>query len=330
MKKIFALNVLVFTFFIAGQTVAQKVGLLMDSYVIDRWYLDQQLFHKKVEELGGQCIVKVPYGDPSEQVKLGKELVDSEIDVLVIVPTDVKKAAEVVEYAEKANIPVISYDRLVFSDALDFYISYDNYEVGKLQAQYLLKKVPKGDYLIINGPVTDHNAILFRDGQMEVLKPHIESGDIHVVKDIVLENWSELEALMTVDELYTYKAENIDAVLAANDALARGTLQALPVEMVDQIAVTGQDAELEAIKYIIKGDQSMTIYKPIQQLAYKAAEVAMMMAKGEDIAEAKKFTSGDISVDAILLKPIVVDKSNYKATVVEDGHVSLSELFENK
>ena len=142
---------------------AQKVGLLMDSYVVDRWYIDQKLFTDRIKELGGECVVEVPYGDPDEQVRLGKKLIADGVQVLVIVPTDAKKAAAVVEAAKAANIPVIAYDRLIDTKDLSFYISYSNPVVGNMQAKYALSKVPAGNYLLINGPVSDNNAIVFRN-----------------------------------------------------------------------------------------------------------------------------------------------------------------------
>ena len=324
-----------FLLFISALSIpawSQKVGLLMDSYVIDRWYLDQRLFQKKVEELGGQCLVEVPYGDVDEQVKLGKKLVDEGIDVLVMVPTDAKKAVEIVGYAKSAGVPVISYDRLVLSDKIDYYISYDNLTVGKMQAQYAVDHAKGGNYLLINGPTSDNNAILFREGQLEALQPYIKVGKVEVISDVVLDNWSELEALIKIDEIFANLKKKPDAIIAANDALARGTMQALPPEMLKHVLITGQDAELEAIKYIISGKQSMTIYKPIQPLAFKAAEIAMMLGKdeqptNEDIVPLK---NGDITVNAILLTPVLVDKTNYRETVVQDGHISLSEVMENK
>lgn len=308
---------------------AQKIGLLMDSYVVDRWYLDQKLFTDRVKALGGECVVEVPHGDPDEQVRLGKKLIDSGVNVLVIVASDSKKAAAIVDAANDKKIPVISYDRLILSDGLSFYISYNNTRVGNLQAEYALGKVPKGKYLLINGPPTDYNAVMFRKGQMEVLQPHIDNGEIEIVGDIVLNEWSEIEALMRIDELFATSTIKPDVIIAANDALATGTIQAIPIDMVGHVLITGQDAELIALKNIITGNQSMTVYKPIKDLAYRAAEIAMDFAKGKKPKHASKLKTENIKVDAILLNPTVVDKQNYRETVVQDGHVSLSEVHSN-
>lgn len=330
-KLKFVAIIWVISFLFCQESFAQKVGLLMDSYVIDRWYIDQKLFTDRIKELGGTCQVEIPYGDPDEQVRLGKKLIQEGVDVLVIVPTDSRRAAEVVQAARAKKIPVISYDRLILSKELSFYISYNNIEVGQLQAQYALKKVPKGNYLLVNGPPTDNNAILFRKGQLDVLQPHINKGDVKLIGDIILNDWSEIEALMRIDDFFSNAGEKPDVIIAANDALATGSIQALPADLVGKVLITGQDAELIAVKNIISGNQAMTVYKPIRPLAHQAAELAMSFAKKGAMPKNKtKVKSDDIEVDAVLLKPLVVDKSNYKDTVVKDGHIAMSEIMESK
>jgi D-xylose transport system substrate-binding protein len=306
---------------------AQKIGLLMDSYVIDRWFIDQKLFTDKIKELGGTCVVEVPYGDPEEQLKLGKKLIVSGIDVLVIIPVDGQKAAAIVQVAKEANIPVIAYDRMINSKDLSFYISYNNLNVGKLQAQYAINKVPRGNYLLINGPAADINSLSFSKGQRMVLNPSIESGKVKIIGDFVLSSWSELEALMKVDAFLSSSKVKPDVIIAANDAIATGAIQSLPKDLMGKVVVTGQDADKASLKNIIAGNQSMTIYKPIKPLAHHAAETAIKLAKGETL-NSTKMRNGDFEVNAILLEPIVVDKSNYNETVVKDGHVNLSEVLD--
>jgi D-xylose transport system substrate-binding protein len=310
-------------------TMAQKIGLLMDSYVVDRWYIDEKLFKDRIKELGGECLVEMPYGDPDEQVRLGKKLIADGVKVLVIIPTDAKKAALVVAAAKEANIPVIAYDRLIDTKDLSFFISYDNARVGYLQAKYASDKVPTGNYLLINGPVSDNNAIVFRSEQMKVLKPSIDSKKIKIVGDIILDGWSEIETMMKLDEFLTTVKVKPDVIIAANDAIANGALQSLPPNLIGKVLITGQDAERSAIKNIISGHQSMTIYKPIKPLAYKAAECALKIARGEKIDGTVKVKNGEIEVESIQLVPVVVDKSNFKDTVVKDGHINLSEELKN-
>jgi len=309
---------------------AQKIGLLLDSYVTDRWYLDQKLFMDKVKELGGEVQIEVAYGDPAEQLRLGKKLITDGAKVLVIVPVDGVKSAEIVQEAKRANVPVLSYDRLIDSNDIAVYISYNNEKVGELQAQYALTKIQQGKFLLLNGPVTDNNAILFRNGQLKVLKKSIDEGKIKLVGDLVMPDWGEIGALMKVDEFLSTSKEMPDAIIAANDALASGAIEAFPGDLKGKVLITGQDADLSSLRFIIAGSQAMTIYKPIKPEAQLAGEVAMKLAKGVKIEGATKLKFGAVEVNAILLNPSVVDKSNYKETVVKDGHVSLSELMDKK
>jgi D-xylose transport system substrate-binding protein len=309
---------------VASAVLGQKIGLLMDSYVIDRWRTDQSLFTERIKELGGKCIVEVPHGNPDEQIRLGKKLIAEGVSVLVIVPTDAVKAAVIADAAKAAKIPVISYDRLIASNDIALYISYDGTKVGNLQAQYAKDRVPTGNYMLINGPRSDINSIYFRNGQLDVLKADVDAGKIKIIADFVLEDWSELEAIMKVEEFLSTSNVMPDAIIAANDALASGALEVLPEDLIGKIVITGMDADKTALKNIVSGNQSMTIYKPIKPLAYQAAEIAMKLAKGQKV-ESSRLKNGQYEVNAILLEPLEVDKNNIKETVIKDGHLSISE-----
>jgi len=295
----------------------------MDNYFVDRWYTDERLFSEKVKALGGEYITADARGDADEQVRQAKKMIADGVDVLVVVPTDAKKAVEIVESAHAANIPVLAYDRLILDKNLAFYISYDNSKVGTLQAQYVLNKVPKGNYILINGPTTDNNAIFYRNGHLDVLKSAIESKKVKLIGDYVLDVWSELESMMKMQDHFMNHPEKPDAIIAANDALATGAIQALPAELVGKVIVVGQDAEQTAIRNIIAGTQAMTVYKPIKPLAYQAAEIALKLAKKQPVPSATKFTTGGIEFNALQLEPVVVDINNYKETVIKDGHIKL-------
>lgn len=327
LMKFFLLVLLTITAFHLN---AQKIGLLMDSYVSDRWYLDQKLFIDKVKELGGEVQVEVPYGDPAEQLRLAKKLIADGAKVLVVLPVDGNKASEIVDVAKAAKVPVISYDRLINSKDVTVYISYNNEKVGELQAKYAISKVPSGNYIVVSGPASDNNALLFKKGQFNVLKPLIDNGKVKLLTELQMEDWGEIGALMKVDEFLSSSKEKPAAIIASNDALASGSIQALPPDLKGKVVITGQDADLTGLKYIVAGVQSMTIYKPIKPLAQLAGETAVKLAKGEPVKGATRLKNGAIEVDAILLDPISVDKTNYKDTVVKDGHVSLSELMEKK
>jgi D-xylose transport system substrate-binding protein len=319
-------RVLLLILLCATQINAQKVGFLLDDYVSDRWYSDQKYFTEKVNELGGEVLVEIAYADTSKQAELAAKLIDAGVKVLVIVPTDAHRAAKIVDRAKKSGVEVVAYDRLILNENIAAYISYDNQKVGRLQAQYALQKVPQGKYILMNGPPSDNNAILFKAGQEEVLAPSIKNGRVQVLANFVMADWGQLGAWMKLEEFFSKNKERPDAVVVANDEMAIGVIQALPKTLMGVTVVTGQDADLAGLKNIMSGNQAMTVYKPIKPIAQRAAEIAMQLARGTTISGITKMKIGTLTVNAILLDPIVVDKLNYMETVIKDGQVKLSDL----
>jgi D-xylose transport system substrate-binding protein len=304
----------------------QKIGLLLDDFISDRWYLDQKFFTEKVTELGGTVLSEVAYGDTAVQVQLAKKLLDAGANVLVVVPSDARQARKIAEMAFSKGIPLLSYDRLILSNKVSLYISYDNKKVGRLQAQYAMKRMPIGNYIMINGPVSDHNAVLLKAGQEEALAKSIRNGRVWLLGNFVMSDWGELGAWLKLQEFLSKNDIVPDVILAANDALAAGAIRGLPSKLLGKTVITGQDADLAGLKSIVSGQQSMTVYKPIAPLARKAAEIAMAMATGKNVSGTSTLQIGALSVKSILLNPVVVDKSNYKQTVVKDGHAKLAEI----
>jgi len=186
--------------------------------------------------------------------------------------------------------------------------------------------VPQGKFILMNGPPSDNNAILFKAGQEEVLAPGIKNGKIQLLANFVMADWGQLGAWMKLEDFFAKNKERPDAVVVANDEMAIGVIQALPKAMMGKTVVTGQDADLAGLKNILSGNQTMTVYKPIKPIAQRAAEIAMQLARGTAISGITKMKIGMLSVNAILLDPIVVDQSNYLDTVIKDGQVKLSDL----
>jgi D-xylose transport system substrate-binding protein len=307
---------------------AQKVGLLMASFISDRWYLDQKHFSDRVQVLGGECIVDVSYS-AVEQMERAKKMIEEGVKVLVIIAVDGTKGADIVAYAKSKNVPVICYDRLILSSDVTLYVSFDNVKVGRLQAEYALKRVPRGNYFLINGPTSDYSAVSFRKGQLAGLQASIDAGEVKIVQDVVMDSWSEMGAFETMKDFVTSRNDIPQVVIAANDALANGVISALPSDRLGKVVVVGQDADLSGLRNIVSGNQAMTVYKPIKELAYTAAEKAVQLANGEALQVTSRLDAGDVTVSAILLEPFVVDMQNYRETVVKDGHTSLSEVVKN-
>jgi D-xylose transport system substrate-binding protein len=225
----------------------------------------------------------------------------------------------------------MAYDRLILDSDVDLYVSFDPKRVGELQAQYLVDRKPKGSYSLIGGAPTDNNAILVREGQLQVLKPFVDRGDIKIVGDQWATDWQPMEALKIMENALTRNQNKIDAVVVSNDGTAGGAIQALSEQkLAGKVLVSGQDADLAACQRIVAGTQTMTVYKPIAKLARKAAELAIQMAQKKAITDpTRPLANGKKDVPSILLDPISVDKDNLVSTVVADGYQKLDAIYKD-
>ncbi|HET8646966.1 MAG TPA: substrate-binding domain-containing protein, partial [Vicinamibacteria bacterium] len=275
-----------------GAQKKPKIGLSMDTLKEERWQRDRDLFVARAQELGAEVLVQAANGDDALQNSQAENLLTQGVDVLVVVPHNAKTAATIVESAHRSSVPVISYDRLILDSDVDLYVSIDPTRVGELQSDYAVKHRPQGSYVLIGGAPTDHNAHLVRTGQMNVLKPYVDRGEVKVVSDQWAKDWQAMEALKIMENALTRNRNQVDAVVASNDGTAGGAIQALAEQkLAGKVLVTGQDADLAACQRIVAGTQTMTVYKPIRLLARKAAEVALQMARKEKVAEATRTTN---------------------------------------
>lgn len=325
-----SLAMLTSTFAFGAGAKKIRIGLAMDTLKEERWQRDRDLFVKKAQELGAEVLVQAANGNASLQTSQAENLLTQNIDVLVVVPTNGVTAASIVDAAHKAGKKVLSYDRLILNSDVDLYISFDNVEVGRLQAAYLLDKQPKGNYVLIGGAPTDNNAKLFREGQMKALKPAVDKGDVKIVADQWAKDWQASEALKHVENALTKNKDNIQAIVASNDGTAGGAISALKQQkLAGKVLVSGQDADLAACQRIAEGTQAMTVYKPIRLIAERAAEAAIALAKNENVAADAKVNNSKKDVPAILLKPIQVDKANLDSTVIADGYHKKADVYKN-
>ena len=308
-----------------------RIGFAMDTLKEERWQRDRDMFVAKAKELGADVLVQAANGNAAMQVSQAENLLTQNVDILVVVPANAVTAATIVEKAHKAGKKVLSYDRLIKNADVDMYISFDNEEVGRMQAKYLVDRAPKGNYILIGGSPTDNNAKMFRDGQMQVLKPLIDKGDIKIVADQWAKDWQSSEALKHTENALTRAKNNVQAVVASNDGTAGGVIAALAQQkLAGKVLVSGQDADLAACQRIVEGTQSMTVYKPIKIISTKAAEVAIAMAKGAPITgDLRKVNNGKIEVPSLLLKPVEVDKANIDATLIKDGFHKKEDVYKN-
>lgn len=311
-----------------------KIGLSMDSLRVERWRKDRDIFIDEAKRLGAEVIVQSADGDEQKQNEQAENLITQGVDVLVVIPKDSVAAAQIVKSAHEEGIKVIAYDRLIRESAPDLYISFDNEQVGFLQAEYLMRKRPKGNYFLLGGAPSDNNAQLLREGQLRALKPAMDNGDIKLVAEgnHWAVNWDPNDALNKTEQVLTLANNLIDAVVASNDGTAGGVIQALEGQnLAGKVLVSGQDAELAACQRIVKGTQTMTVYKPIRLIAKEAAQAAVALAKGEKVGKAERqVNNGKVDVPSILLTPIQVDKDNLDDVVIKDGFHTREKVYQTK
>lgn len=299
-----------------------RIGLSLDTLKEERWQRDRDRFVAKAKELGAEVYVQSANSDDTRQMQDVEALISRGVDVMVIVPHNGEAMAKAAGAAKKAGLPVLAYDRLIRDADIDLYLSFDNVRVGELQAKYLTDRLKgrKARIVRIYGSKTDNNAALFKQGQDNVLKPLVESGQIEVVFEDWALDWKPENAKKIVNAAITAKGREIDGILASNDGTAGGAIQALTEEgLAGKILVTGQDAELAACQRIMRGAQTMTIYKPLAKLADRAAEVAVAIGRRQVIVANGTVANGLKNVPSVLEDIVAVDKDNMADTVVKDG-----------
>jgi len=306
------------------------IGFSMDNLRLERWQHDRDIFVETAEKLGAKVLVQSANGDDAVQLSQAENLIAQGVDVLVILPHNGKVMGSIVEEAHANGIPVIAYDRLLMDCDLDWYISFDNVRVGELQAEYLISKKDNGRFFLLGGSPTDNNAFLFRKGQMNILQPYIDSGAVEVVGDQWAKDWLPQEAMNIIENALTANNNEIDVIVASNDSTSGGAIEALADQgLAGKVFISGQDADLAACQRIVEGTQSMTIYKPIKDLATQAAFLAIASAR-DIFMRPNGYTDNDlIAVPSILLTPIQVDAVNMYETVIMDGFHDLEEVYKN-
>lgn len=333
MKKILALA-LAAAFMITpiAANAKTKIGFSIDDLRVERWIRDRDFFTEKAKALGAEVIVQSANGSETTQIQQIENMITEGVKTIVIVPFNAKGLSNVIAEAKEAGIKVISYDRLILDADLDLYISFDNVKVGEMQAQGLVNVMPKGNYYLIGGSQLDNNASLFRKGQMNVLKPLVDKGDIKILGDQWAKDWLTEEALKITESALTANNNKIDAIVASNDNLAGGAIQALAAQkLAGKTAVSGQDADLTAIHRIKEGTQTMTVYKSLKLIAETAAQQAVNLAEGKAPTGVNdKIANGKKEVPTISLEIMSVTKNNIDETVIKDGFYTKEQVYNKK
>jgi D-xylose transport system substrate-binding protein len=319
----------------SGGGSAKKIALLLPESKTARYESqDRPNFERKLKELCADCeiIYSNADQDAAKQQQQAEAALTQGANVLVLDPVDGASAGSIVARAKQSKVPVISYDRLILDTDLDYYISFDNEQVGKLQGTALVDKLKEdgksGSIVMINGAPTDNNAKLFKQGAHSV----IDDSGLKVAKEYDTPDWSPDKAQSEMEQAITAVGKNgFVGVYAANDGTAGGAIAAMKSNGVDpkKIPITGQDAELAGIQRIVAGEQYMTVYKAIKAEAEAAAQLAYDLSQGKtpDAATVNgKTDNGKMEVPSVLLKPVSVTVDNINDTIIKDGFWKASEI----
>ncbi|MDP4188459.1 MAG: substrate-binding domain-containing protein [Bacteroidota bacterium] len=316
--------------FSCQQSSQYKIGFLEPNMQAKRYQKEKEFFIQKMNELGGEAIVTDANYDEKLQLTQAEAMIKEGVKVLVVNAVNVNTAAQIVREAHNAHIKVIAYDRLIRNADVDYYLSFDNVKVGKLMAEYVVREKPEGNYILFGGDKSDNNAVLVKKGQMEVLEPYIKSGKIVITYNIFIEDWSGVNAAQEMKKYLDLSGKIPDVILTSYDGLATETIKVLDTyHLAGKILLTGQDAELDACRNIVRGKQAMTVFKPFRTQVNAAASLAMKCAQNKEISEAAStINNGKANVPAILLEPIAVDKNNIRNTIIADKYYTEAEIYQ--
>jgi D-xylose transport system substrate-binding protein len=315
---------------------AGKVAVLLpDSKSSVRWEsVDRPFLKAAFEKAGVEAEIQNAEGDKSAQQQQAEQAITNGAKVLLLVNLDSGSGAAIAANAKSQGVKVIDYDRLTLKGDSDYYVSFDNEQVGRLQGQGLvdcLEGESKPAVAVLNGSPTDNNATLFKKGYDSVINAKFKSGEWTEVADQSVPDWDNQKALTIFEQMLQKSSNKVDGVLAANDGLGNAAISALKQRKLKQIPVTGQDATLQGIQNIVSGDQCMTVYKAIKKEADAASALAIALAKGEtpkNVTETVNNESRD--VPSVLLQPVAVTKENIKEYLGEPDFPKKEEICAGK
>lgn len=304
-----------------------KVGLLLDS-LHERWQRDRDMIQEVIKDMNAELVVAVADGDQARQNQQAEQMLADGVKALIVVAHDTANAAPLVASAHAKQVPVVSYDRLIQNADVNLYIGFDIDKIGRLQAQHMVARAPKGNYLLIGGAKTDVNAGLLRKGQLAVLEPEVKKGAIRIVGDGWATDWKASEAMALTEQALDKTKNTLAAIVASNDVTAGGAIEALAKRnLAGKVFVSGQDAELAAAQRIVAGTQTMTVYKSLRTLTRLAARSATLLAKGEKVDTSAVVNNGKIDVPAMIFDPIAVDKDNIDGILIADGFLKRADVY---
>ncbi len=303
------------------------IGLSMATLHEERWQRDVAALRAKAQAQGAEILFRNANNNIDTQISQVKNLLSQGIDILIIVAQDYEKSLQAVQLARSKGIRVICYDRLIKDGNTDFYVSFDNIKVGEYMASLMVSKVPKGNYIIINGSKTDNNSFMYNKGFKNILDKYLYEGTIKIVDEVWADDWNTEDAFKCVNKALR-AGKKIDAIIAANDGLAGSAIEALSKKrLAGKVFVAGHDADISGCQRVAEGTQLLTVYKPIDQLAQRAINVAMGLLKNDYYSSNKFINDGEYDIPYEMVEPVVVTKDSLVDTVIRSGFHRLEDVY---
>ncbi|WP_170479974.1 D-xylose ABC transporter substrate-binding protein [Ruegeria arenilitoris] len=304
------------------------VGVSWSNFQEERWKTDEAAIKSALEAGGAEYISADAQSSSAKQLSDIESLIAQGVDALIILAQDAQAIGPAVQAAADEGIPVIAYDRLIEDDRA-FYLTFDNVEVGRMQARAVFDAMPKGNYVMIKGSPTDPNADFLRGGQQEIIQAAVDSGDIVIVGEAYTDGWLPANAQRNMEQILTANENNVDAVVASNDGTAGGVVAALTAQGMEGIPVSGQDGDHAALNRVALGTQTVSVWKDARELGKAAGEIAVALSGGTspgDIEGAVSWTSpGGTEMNSVFLAPVPITKDNL-SVVVDAGWIPLADL----
>ncbi len=301
------------------------VGVSWSNFQEERWKTDEAAIVGVLEAAGASYIAADAQSSSSKQLSDVESLIAQGVDALIILAQDSQAIGPAVQAAADEGIPVVAYDRLI-EDERAFYLTFDNIEVGRMQARAVFAAQPSGNYVMIKGSPTDPNADFLRGGQQEIIDAAVASGDITIVGEAYTDGWLPANAQRNMEQILTANDNNVDAVIASNDGTAGGVVAALTAQGMEGIPVSGQDGDHAALNRVALGTQTVSVWKDARDLGAAAAEIAVALAGDKDVDNSVEWTSpGGTTMMARFLEPVPVTADNLTA-VVDAGWITQEAL----
>ncbi|MEX2518631.1 MAG: D-xylose ABC transporter substrate-binding protein [Paracoccaceae bacterium] len=304
------------------------VGVSWSNFQEERWKTDEAAIKAALDAAGASYISADAQSSASKQLSDIESLIAQGATALIILAQDSQAIGPAVQAAADEGIPVVGYDRLIEND-LAFYLTFDNIEVGRMQARAVFAAAPKGNYVMIKGSPTDPNADFLRAGQQEIIDAAVKAGDITIVGEAYTDGWLPANAQRNMEQILTANDNKVDAVVASNDGTAGGVVAALSAQGMQGVPVSGQDGDHAALNRVALGTQTVSVWKDARELGKAAGEIAVALANGAamaDVPGAMRWTSpSGLALTSIFLAPNPITKDNLSA-VVDAGWITREAL----